>query len=448
MSRLRYNFIKLSYNIYYTILISNSRYIYVPVPILGMIMIRNNKKMTSMTRTILFAGLIMTLMVPVAGMNVVKADVETSEKYHQGKTHIKLESSDSLIPIDSERLRQINQALNDDGISQEEIDALQEEIQEMEINLKAWFAENLDPVKESEAREKQKLLTDIMSYDSGKNKAKQKILNSIPITAIGYDYVDNALEISIDPEKFNTPNVRGYVEKIRSIVGAVDLTISPEFPATPTACSNRTSFCDEPEGGMQFGLSGCSIMFAGNYDNKDGFVTAGHCLQAFPTDVTMPRFNGEVIGAIEEEWYDLTGSITCDCGFVSIDDDVVEMSDNIFGTINPNSVYTESGGDGVVNVGTSVTMSGVTSNVQVGFVTGVDKLIDYEDAGPMVTGVVQASYFAATFDSGAPVITSNTAKLAGMHIAIGENSSGSWATSYFIPESTIKSTITGLTWGF
>ena len=40
--------------------------------------IKNNKKITSMTKTILFAGLIMTLMVPVAGMNIF-ADTNDSK---------------------------------------------------------------------------------------------------------------------------------------------------------------------------------------------------------------------------------------------------------------------------------------------------------------------------------------------------------------------------------
>jgi hypothetical protein len=92
----------------------------------------------------------------------------------------------------------------------------------------------IDPEKEKLVREKQKILGDALTAYQAKFGFKNQT-QYLPVTAIGYDYVDNALEVSILPEYFNADTIPKYFEKIRSVVGyEIDIVLSPLEYATPT----------------------------------------------------------------------------------------------------------------------------------------------------------------------------------------------------------------------
>ena len=405
-----------------------------------MSMTKNNKKMTSMTKTILFAGLIMTLMIPVTGMSIANA----ANGNNAGKDYIHNIQSTTLLPIDENRLQEINEELNRDDITPEERDSLDGELNDMEANLKTWFQAHENAAKEQQARDAQSILVDILARDS--QDSTKQLLNSIPITGIGYDYVHNSLEIIVETEKFNPQEFKGHIEIIRTMVGNdVDVTMSPGDFATFEACS-RTTHCDEIEGGVQWDLVGestpCTVGFAAEFNNEVGFVTAGHCLvDRIDEDVVQPSGDPTVIGTAFDTLFATSGNIQCDCGFVEIDEDEVEMSDNIFGTANPNSVYTDSN-DNIVNIGSRVKMSGGLSGVQEGFVTDLNWSQPAAPFSSVVLNLVQTTYSSQGGDSGSPVLESNTNKLAGIH-------SGSDSTrAYFVPESIVSANMIGLNWLF
>jgi len=394
-------------------------------------MIANNK----ILKTLFIAAMTLLLVIPMG--NFVIAD--SIGEQQKGKTYVKDAKSSNSIPLDRDRVREIDSALNRGDLSTTEKEQLQDELNQIEKDLMQWFAENRDPVKEEIAREKQALLEDILRGDSGSNE-ERKLLRAIPITTLGYDYVDNTLEITIDPEKFNASNVAKYIADIRTVIGdKVDLTVSPTGYITSTACSDRNSFCDEPEGGMEYGVNSdvCTIGFRATLNGNVGFVTAGHCLDGQEEeDVDMPVF-GTVIGTVTAELYEVGQTVNCDCGFVTTDDEVVDMSDNIFGTQNPNSI-------GTVSLGNQVQMSGSQSGVQTGYVTDTGvSFFNTDDS--FITNHVEASYASTGGDSGAPVINGNI-QLVGIHTH--RNQEGT--IGYFEKEATIRDSEDGLgiTWDF
>lgn len=86
----------------------------------------------------------------------------------------------------------------------------------------------LDPQKEKMVREKQKILEDALIAEQNKHGGFQNRTYDLSWSAIGYDYVDHALEVSILPDFFNTDNLPKYFEKIRNIVGhEIDIALSP-----------------------------------------------------------------------------------------------------------------------------------------------------------------------------------------------------------------------------
>lgn len=113
-----------------------------------------------------------------------------------------------------------------------------------EKDLVQWYATNTDVEKEITAREKQDVLSNAL-FPNGRIKA-----DSIPVTGIGYDYIDNALEVRIEPTEFTDENIPQYIDKIREIVGdQIDITVAPEEYAKHTACDSRTETCIPLKGG-------------------------------------------------------------------------------------------------------------------------------------------------------------------------------------------------------
>ncbi|CAE6494334.1 MAG: hypothetical protein QXE84_03190 [Candidatus Nitrosotenuis sp.] len=190
-----------------------------------MAMTNIKEKITSKpTKTILFAGLLVTILIPFSTMGYVEAD------NIKGKTIIKFEKSDSDIPLWEERkhLREVYSQLE----SESDKALIQKKIDQLSVRISQWYAERFDGDMYNLAREKQDLLGDVLRKER-QEIGRESAFESLPWTGMGYDYVDNALEVTIDPKFFTEGNILKYIEKIRSIIGTeVNLTISPKTVAT------------------------------------------------------------------------------------------------------------------------------------------------------------------------------------------------------------------------
>jgi hypothetical protein len=93
---------------------------------------------------------------------------------------------------------------------------------------------NPNPTKEKLIREKVQILTDALLDEETKYGGFENRTQNLPWSGIGYDCMDNALEVYILPQYFNSDSFPKYFEKIRSIVGnTIDVVLSPEEYATP-----------------------------------------------------------------------------------------------------------------------------------------------------------------------------------------------------------------------
>ena len=274
-----------------------------------------------------------------------------------------------------------------------------------------------------------------------------EIHKSIPITGLSYDHTNNALEVTIQPKHFKESNLDSYIEQIRAIIGdEIDLTLSPSDYAVSTGCSNRNAYCDEPEGGMQFavGNGACTIGFRATLNGDTGFVTAGHCVEdKIGSTAYMPTPSGTDIGVVTLEVVDQDNNnrIYCDCGFVETDEDDTEMSDNIFGTANPNSA-------GAASLGSQVALSGQVSGVVYGYVLDTEDFA-YDENTRKVYNLVKTLYTSQKGDSGGPVINSSGSTLHGIQSLKHTTYSYSW----YVQEDQIRKSVSntgglGITWDF
>lgn len=201
--------------------------------------------------------------------------------------------------------------------------------------------------------------------------------------------------------------------------------------------AERTNNCQPAAAGVKLvnsdGTIPTTLGFKATRSGVAGFVTVGHATYTLSTSeklyqpTTSNQFGQLVVGRKDNDGInDVTGE--CDCSFFSmlssrtVDNEVV--SNDAF-----NWPITERTATSNQVVGNYVTMSGISSNIQVGQITSKDS----------VNNRIYASYTSADGDSGAPVgkVLSGNFKLYGIHEAhvAGTN------TGIYIPYDTVNSYI-------
>ncbi len=353
-------------------------------------------------KTILFASLIAAMILPFSSMNF--AEAETADKI--GKDIVKQKASF-------------------------------EKTSEKANASKSDLKEKYDPDAEREVTVQQDILLDVLmeNYQGTDKDAK----NYFPWTSLGYDYDDNALEVTINPTEFNEKDIKKYQKIIRSIVGnSIDVTISPMEEASFTSCSSRTN-CDDVESGVEIGMPGktfpCSVGFAATYDGDAGFITAGHCFAALAvgTDAEHPQ-NGSRIGDLVEELYSPGTYVYCDCAFV----------DSLSGDIPDGETYgmADASSTGSTFTGKSVKSSLSQSGIENGEVTNHYVHLYIPSDSKYLIGVVRTDVSVQGGDSGAGVFSDDGSELLGIMVA----QTGSY--SYYVKHDKITDNFTGLTWDF
>lgn len=389
-------------------------------------------------KTVMFASLIAAMILPLTTMGFAVADDVNSENI--GKTLIKEKLSHKEIPlkIEKKNLLKTYQELESDSekvILEKQIDALNNKITQ-------WYEDRFDQSKYDLASEKQQILSEYiveLSYQKGITES-QKLL---PISMIGYDYVENSLEISINPKYFTSENIEGYLTEIRNVVGnQVDITISPMEILKTQACTSRTaSVCDPIKGGVEFEVDNdylCTVGFKATYDGDTGFMTAGHCIENL-TSVTInqPDHDSDDIGDGVEDYY--YHNSDCDCGFVKETHANRSMDDGVYGLVDPGQTANPF-------VGMTVTMSGAVSGNENGNVDHINTnaWVDDDNDGngdKFIKEFILSDYGQDIGDSGAPVMSGNS--LVGLHAAgDGED------IAVFTKHNQFTEHFSGMSWGF
>ena len=395
--------------------------------------------------SIMFAGLIISFIVQIAEINTTEAqngppvggppvggppiDVPSG-----GKNIIKDKPSSSEISLHQAELKGIDDQLIQNP-SEDAKNQLIEQKKQIYNDIEKWFADNLDPAKEQAAREKQKLLTEAI-IDKRNNFSIEEQRKLIPMTSIGYDYVSNALEVTINPAMYNEEKILVYIENIREIIGdEIDLTIAPQDYSIRDSCITRKSSCNPLEGGIEIGEAGCTIGFKATYKGDIGFVTAGHCFNSAGQSVTQP-IGGAIIGTVKKETdYDGT---SCDCAFVKA---TIPVED---GAVH--GLLFDLTGTGNHFAGKHVILSGKNSGIEEGVITDTGRDVDF--GGELVLDLVVTTYKSQGGDSGGTVASDIGNKLMGLHEGSNDSDFPLLFRSYYTKHENIIANFSGLTFGF
>lgn len=409
-----------------------------------------------------FSALVLSMIIPFAGINMVHASQTAGDPYHIGKVEDgtyneevafqrmvqlvnmydeerqkKTELEQKLAAAtDSTEIEAIKSQIND---AQGEIDQITQEYNEIQKeNKKLYYIE--PSTYEKYVTAKDDVINKInKQYWEGKSFEEAK--NAFPLVGGAIDHKQKAVEILLWKEIVNSPEKDKYVAIIDELMpNNVPWFVSFADYPTPTACESRTISCDPMIGGIQVHVSGspisCTLGFQAIRNGVDGFVTAGHCADglAVGSDVFQP-VGGSAKGDLVVESF--ANNSPCDCAFVSnrtsspMDNAIFQSSTSTYTPISTTSAADQAGDQ--------VKKSGVRTGNTLGTVTDTSVTITYE--GNQITNLVNSTMFVNCGDSGAPVTNGFGSSLYGVVVAKNGACDITTNVAYHSPYDQITATI-------
>lgn len=232
---------------------------------------------TKTIKTILFASLMVTMILPFSMMDSSAAPTQTTEK---GKLFIKDKNEfKNLTKSDFANLENTYYPISDTKLQE-----IRGHIDKIGFEMKRLYE-----------------------------------VDDIPIVSVGTDYENESVNVAIERTGLTTEKIQSIEKRLREIVGQdVDITISYSDPLYLASCS-QTGDCNPIEGGTRISVGGelCSMGYRATYNGDTGFVTAGHCNGgATGTSVGNPTvYSWDILGTVIDNTFE--DGTWCDCAFVN-----------------------------------------------------------------------------------------------------------------------------------
>ncbi|MEX0862266.1 hypothetical protein [Nitrosopumilus sp.] len=383
-------------------------------------MTNNKEKMTTKTtKTILFTGIILTLIIPIIGMNVdaqtqqndqnrlVEKKQRIDENFQQ---FLNVREQTSNLERDLYYVEQDMEKLDPSDSQIETLEAKQQKIK----NEVADMYQQIDRLEQISVElhkipiEKEELLKDTVSQIVNKYQIHTKdnpsgLLEDVFISSkneIVYALQSTANNMVSDPLLQQKIENMKYDLDLLATNNDVDIVVSK---ITKTSSCNyhgeRDDYCQPAAGGVQIQgantfnttVETTTLSFPATRDSVAGFVMAGHGTLTLDggEDIYQPIKSGSnkigdlVVGYDDE---------TCDCSFIDL-----SPGRTVDAEIVSNDVYNwdidEYVGASGQSVGNYVYMSGITSNISIGQIDSKESEINR----------IYAYYVSDEGDSGGPV---------------------------------------------
>ncbi len=395
-----------------------------------MLMIKNNFK------TILFASLIVAMILPFSAMNL--ADAAPNENVNEkGKLYLKDTKNNKTDDVNE--LNKLHEIIENDNSSEADKKKSSKRMNE----IKQQF-ENQGKKISDEKRNEIRSQIDIVSFVVDEIIKNDKI----HIVAIGTDFENQAIKISIDREGLTDKKIEFVEKKIRKAIDDdADITIVYADPIVFTSCS-QTSDCNPMQGGVKIiaeGATHCSMGYKATYDEKIGFVTAGHCMQNTSSGQKVYNYNNwwedDLLGSVIKNT--LSYGTSCDCAFVEETEADESISNKVYNDITLSGTYFPTEYTYVVLKGyvSGTSYLGITDSYTV-----IYPSFDGGQTTVKIIGAVETNGYASLGDSGGTVYEAwgSTPSFAGIFTATMSQSS---TPSYYTPYYNIQNNFSGITFG-
>lgn len=377
-----------------------------------------NKKMTSKTKTILFASLIAAILIPMSGMSF--AIGEQPKNLNIVRENVEFVPSAELQRVDV-LVKSISQPNN---FTQAEIDNTKAQIGTLIKIIESKTMFNLSDEKRSFLYEKYELLNQQLDKDPN-----FKRLLETEVVGFGIDEAEQGILVTVQSDFAKDENYERYFGVFRAIVGNdIPIVIEQTERGYPTACSSRTSDCDPLRGGIKIeseSFNPCSLGFKATFNGVEGFVMAGHCTSN-SKKIYQPVedfFQVNRVGVVTYTAWD--SDTRCDCAFVDIDTGITIVDDayltldlDTVGTVASGTVVTMSGYNGVTTttVNTAVYTTTINGNTLREHIKLNAPSVAGDSGGPVYDSVTKKLFAIQSHVEAGKAIVSNANKL-GIEIA-------------------------------
>lgn len=396
---------------------------------------------TNKYKFILFSVLVLSMIVPYAGINLAIASQNTEEKINVGKVadgtyneDLAFQRATQLVNIYDEKIHEkaeLEQKLAAKELAYEEsiknakfieaynflvdIQAIKSQISDLQVGIDEIIQEH-NEIQEENMKLYYIEPTLYDKYVTAKDYVENKIhkqywdgksfeesQDAFPLVGAGINHKQKAIEFTLFKGVENSTKKDQYIAIIDELMPKdTPWFVTYEDYATSVACASRTSPCSPYIGGVQIGIVGdgvCTLGIQATRSGVNGFVTAGHCAnQALSgADVSQPA-SGLIVGDLVIHTF--FNNSPCDCAFISDRSTSPAVDNAIFqsGTSTYTPVTATSAGG---QAGQQVKKSGVTTGNTLGTVTSTSVSTTYD--GATITNLVRSTMNVDCGDSGAPV---------------------------------------------
>lgn len=368
---------------------------------------------TKTIKTVLFAALILSIVVPMTSFNMVNADNSQSKKDFLDQ---KVNDFKELKKQQRELQKQLKNLDDSDTATQSDIEAQIDDLSRQITILQDEVKQGVK-VEKTKSDKLDKAFTKIGKtfLDESSKKFTDSNIVDVFVDPVGEQIVImTSGEVSAEHQDLIKNKLAKNVNVI--FVEGEDL-----------ACSNRSN-CTPIRGGLKItASSGVTIktstlgFFATQTDGDSGFITTSHSTY-LNQDV---KHNGSVIGTTTDK----VSNTSCDCAFVELASGTSTWSNSVYKTAATTYYITGYENKANTSVGDFVVMSGYTSDIESGLIVAFGWW-----------GMVYTTIDATYGDSGAPVLEAND-KIVG--IIKGEgfiiNPHGTW--TYYSAYDDIKTAL-------
>lgn len=404
-----------------------------------------------------FSALVLSMIIPFAGINMAHASQTAGDPYHIGKfadgTYNEtsaLQRATDLAKMSDEKKQEkhnLEQKIltttlpTDVEAIKSQISTIQGQIDQITQETDAIQLENyklyyVDPVLSKKYNTVANQFFNATTAKYWKGKSFEDDKNAFPLVSAGLDGKKKLVEITLWKGIENSPKLNQYIAMIKeNMPKDIPWYVSFGEYSKPLCADTRCLAFTPRIGGIDIGIvaagTDCTLGFKATrtVGSVLGFVTAGHCIGGLTgTDIKQP-FGGSTIGTASTAFY--TTGVDCDCGFVILNNGVT-ISDAIYNTATstytPTSVTTQLSQP----VGTLIKQSGITSGIQVGSVVNND-ITDVRTDGTRINHSVQANIVSAPGDSGSPITKNDST-----NSLYGELTSGAGGSvTFYSPENRV-----------
>lgn len=402
-----------------------------------------------------FSALVLSMIIPFAGINMAHATQTTGDPYHIGKVTdgtynetAALQRATQLMKMYDEKTKEkqdlekklVASTLSDIETIKSQINNVQGQMDQIMQEIAVIQNENyefyyVDPILREKYNTAANQFFNATTAKYWKGKSFEDDKNTFPLVRAGLDSKKKMVEITLWKGIENSPKLNQYIAMIKENVPTdVPWYISFGEYSTSYCADTRCNAFSPRIGGIDIGMSDgsqCTLGFKATrtIGNVLGFVTAGHCIGGLTGTSVKQPITGSAIGTASTAFY--TNGVDCDCGFVILNSGVT-ISDAIYNTATstytPTSVTTQLS----QAVGTLIKQSGITSGIQVGSVVNND-ITDVRSDGTRINHSVQANIVSNPGDSGSPITKSDST-----NSLYGELTSGAGGgVTFYSPENRV-----------